>query len=184
MGHDIKLYLLAIPTLILQPLQPAGAQALPTLRGYRLGITQREARALRLPCQPMDARLHCDAPDSVHLIFERDTLTDIRVDFGVQPTAAHERWFAVADSLIALYGEPDSVRTTGDPIGQGAAMTSLRAIWGPLTTSKPWGYRYSATDMRADRLASIADFSLEGCLVGGPSAPCARVIKQLGKKPP
>jgi len=130
----------------------------------------------------MDTRLHCDAPDSVRLIFERDTLTIITVSFGVKPIAASERWFAVADSLIALYGEPDSVRTTADPVEQ-VLMTTLRAYWGPLATSKPWRYVYDAFDMRnADRASSTAQFSLEGCLLGGPRGPCMKVLKRQEAK--
>src|SRR5437879_8803792 len=66
MWREIELYLLVIGIVILPPLRLAMTQELPKLRGYQLGTTQREARALRLPCQPMDSRLHCDAPDSVH----------------------------------------------------------------------------------------------------------------------
>ncbi len=180
MWRDLRL---AVSILALQ-FQPTRAQELPTLRGYRLGTSQRAARAARLPCQLMDTRLRCDAPDSVHLFFQRDTLTGITVDLDMQSIRARERWFAVADSFVALYGDPDSVRVKMVAIGPPMA-TTLRAYWAPMTASRPWGLTYNVIEFQLDdHVTSTAYVSLDACLWKEQAPLCAKVIQQRkGKQP-
>ncbi len=141
--------------IILQPSRPADAQRPPNLRGYQLGTSRREARASRLPCRPVDKHIRCDAPNNVHLFFDRDILIGITVDFDRQPVAARSRWFAVSDSLVTLYGDPDSVRVKDDAVG-----TVLTAYWGPIP-SRPWGLTYVAFEVRVgDNVGSLASVSL------------------------
>ena len=180
MWRDLKL---AVGILALQ-FQPAGAQNLPTLRGYQLGTSLGEARVSRLPCQLMDTRLRCDAPDSVHLFFQRDTLTGIMVDLDMQSTRARERWFAVADSFVALYGDPDSVRVKMVAIGPPMA-TTLRAYWAPMTASRPWGLTYNVIEFQLDdHVTSTAYVSLDACLWKEQAPLCANVLEgRKGKQP-
>ena len=183
MCRDIRLYLQAVAIVALQ-FQAAGAQKLPTLRGYQLGTSLHEARVSRLPCQIVDTRLRCDTPDSVHLFFERDTLTGITVDFEMQSTAARERWFAVADSFVSLYGDPDSVRVKFEGIGP-PMTTTLRAYWAPFTAARPWGLSYNVIEFQlGDRITSMAYLSLNACLWKEQAPVCARVLEQRkGKQP-
>jgi len=164
--------------------QPAGAQKLPTLHGYQLGTSLGEARVSRLPCQLMDTRLRCDTPDSVHLFFERDTLTGITVDFDMQSTAARARWFTVADSFVAVYGDADSVRITNEDIGP-PMTTTLRAYWAPFTAAKPWGLSYNVIEFRSDdHVVSMAYVSLNACLWKEQAPLCANVLEgRKGKQP-
>jgi len=160
------------------PSSAVAVQELPTLRGYQLGISFQQARASRLPCQPDANRLRCDAPDSVQLTFERDTLTGIIVNFTAQPVTARERWFAVSDSLIMVYGDPDSVRVQDD-VTAGTMSTTLRAYWGPLTRSQPWGLSYNAIQIRfGTNVGSVAYLSLGACFWAEQAPLCAAVLKQ------
>ena len=167
--------------LALHALSSAAAQERPSLRGYRLGISFQQARASRFPCQPVYERLRCDAPDSVQLFFERDTLTGVTVTFGIRPVAARERWFAISDSLIALYGEPDSV-TVRDEVLAGTPSTTLRALWGPLTRSQPWGFSYDAMQLTGDNVASLASLSLAACFWPDQAPLCGVVLKRPAVK--
>ena len=181
MWRDLKL---AVGILALQ-FQPTGAQELPTLRGYRLGTSQHEAQAARLPCELMDTRLRCDTPDSVHLFFERGTLTGITVNFEMQSTGARSRWFAAADSFVALYGDPDSVRITNEDVGP-PMTTTLRAYWAPFTVARPWGLSYNAIEFQlGDHVTSTAYVSLDACLWKEQGPLCAKVLEQRkGKQAP
>jgi hypothetical protein len=160
--------------LALHPSWPVEAQHLPELRGHRLGVSFKEAGASRLPCQQVYARLRCDTADSVWLFFERDTLTGITVTFGARPITARDRWFAVSDSLIRVYGQPDSV-TVKDEI----TSTTLRAYWAPLTRLKPWAFTYTAIELRFDQgTGSIADLSLAVCLWRDQAPLCSKILNE------
>ena len=180
MWRDLKL---AVGILALQ-FQPAGAQKLPTLRGYQLGTSLTEARVSRLPCQLIDTRLRCDTPDSVHLFFERDTLTGIMVNFDMQSTAARARWFAAADSFVVLYGDPDSVRITNEDMGP-PMTTTLRAYWAPFTAARPWGLSYNVIEFQlGDHVTSMAYVSVSACLWKQQAPLCAKVLERRKRKQP
>ena len=158
--------------LALHPSWPAEAQRFPELRGHRLGVSFKEAGASRLPCQRVYARLRCDTADSVGLFFERDTLTGVTVTFGARLLTARDRWFSVSDSLIRVYGQPDSVAVKDE-----ITSTTLRAYWSPLTSSKPWAFTYTAIELRFETgTGSIADLSLVACFWRDQAPLCAKIL--------
>jgi len=167
--------------LALRGARPVAAQEIPQLRGYRLGASFQDTRASRLPCQPIEKRLRCDRPDSVWLFFEHDTLTAISVNFPLRPVAARARWFAVADSLIELYGEPDSVAVADQVVAPGF-ITTPRASWLHLTAARPWGAVYGVFEVHApDHVASSASLDLSACFWPDQGPRCAMLLKPARK---
>ena len=167
----------------LQGIRSVGAQDLPTLRGYQLGTPRKDARASTLPCghEPITKRLRCDAPGNVQLYFDHDTLTGVTVNFERLATGARERWFAISDSLVALYGDPDSVRVKDEQMG-----TTLGAYWGPFTRLKPWGRSYHAVEMRlGGEILSQSWFGVYACFWEDQDPACKQVLQQppRGKGP-
>lgn len=87
---------------------------LPTVEGYRLGATW-SAVARSLPCRQEDMWAGvphvkvCDASDTVHLGFIRDTLFDVVVEGSFQPFSPNTRWNFLRTWSVAVFGTPDSV---------------------------------------------------------------------------
>ncbi len=132
---------------MLSPWAPLLAQA-PIVRGYVLGTPASEFNINRVPCESVSVIVHCRITDDVNLRFFRDTLVGVMIRLGThRDVEARQEWNRVQDSLVALYGEPDSVRISlseTDP----TMFKSLDAYWAPLTSAEPWGLQYSVMEVR------------------------------------
>ena len=81
-------------------------------------------------------------------------------------------------SLVALYGEPDSVRTSlseTDP----TMIKHLSAYWAPMTPAEPWGLEYSVMEVRYQGVTvSSPMLSSAQCFWPDQAPKCPEVLKE------
>lgn len=161
------------------------AQELPTVRGYTLGASFSDVGGNRMPCERDPSGLYaqylwCEVSTAtvkdrfefdgvfegqVRLAFRKDTLMSITASLRIRALGVRQRWAKEADSLIALYGEPDSVRRQ---VHDGREL--IQAYWTPLTRAQPWFMIYQVLDvgitahLRDGRTPSASGFiAVHGC---------------------
>jgi hypothetical protein len=99
----------------------ASAQSFtPTIAGYHLGLS-REKIGRWVPCEAQLGLSWCHPSDTVALLFEHDTLTEINLDPEDRESHANSHSGAIEQWRVkyyrwarSLFGEPDSVKSNSN----------------------------------------------------------------------